>query len=406
MARKDAPMGRVIILLICLILGGFVFPYLILIAAVLAVFIFKDFTSPQIDIGPPTPPRRLTVTSADANWKDEFLAFCESPAETAFLEAAVAEYRLSPESGKLRGGGLVLELQVKEAPYRVDFLVDGWLVVEIDGAAYHSSPEAIANDTARDEVLRSRGYSVLRIPAKIVFASGTEAIGRVSTALAERPKKSARSSGRITLQSPTTIRALSPIPSLRQVLSTVNTFVENANTRLTIAAAQERALAPAVASLDAEQQIVELAIKSAERRIEIDEFCKDPEKARLYQETYNEFSKAFDDGEHRPSFVVPPLIPPVSDGDGDEEINRVVQLVYQGMLEKRAQFLDETRTRLSSNPGLPDRVKKYLHEWDCGAVWDYIAPITANPFVADSATLKKARWVTFTHAPADQGHLP
>ena len=106
------------------------------------------------------------------------------------------------------------------------------------------------------------------------------------------------------------------------------------------------------------------------------------------------------------SFVVPPLIPPASDGYGDKDIDRVVELAYESLLKKRGKFLDETRIRLNSNPGLPDRVKKFLHEWDCGAVWECIAPITANGLAADSAVRTKARWVTFTHAPEDPDQLP
>ncbi|WP_443018997.1 endonuclease domain-containing protein [Sphingobium sp. MI1205] len=45
--------------------------------------------------------------------------------------------------------------------YRADFLVDDKLVVEIDGATYHSSPEAVARDRQRDEDMRREGYTVL-----------------------------------------------------------------------------------------------------------------------------------------------------------------------------------------------------------------------------------------------------
>lgn len=45
----------------------------------------------------------------------------------------------------------------------VDLLVDGWLVIEVDGLAYHSDAAAFANDRRRDAELLRRGYRVLRI---------------------------------------------------------------------------------------------------------------------------------------------------------------------------------------------------------------------------------------------------
>ncbi|MCX2497706.1 hypothetical protein C9E85_15930 [Plesiomonas shigelloides] len=94
-------------------------------------------------------------------------------------------YGLIPSRGILCGNGLTLDLQVKMPPYRADFVVDRWLVVEIDGAAYHSSPEAIARDKKRDEVMNARGYSVLRIPAKIVLYSPSKAMQIVRSAIAK-----------------------------------------------------------------------------------------------------------------------------------------------------------------------------------------------------------------------------
>jgi very-short-patch-repair endonuclease len=45
---------------------------------------------------------------------------------------------------------------------RVDLLIEGWLVVEVDGFSYHADPQRFAHDRRRDAELNRRGYRVLR----------------------------------------------------------------------------------------------------------------------------------------------------------------------------------------------------------------------------------------------------
>jgi very-short-patch-repair endonuclease len=45
---------------------------------------------------------------------------------------------------------------------RVDFLLDGFLVVEIDGAAYHSDRKALRRDHRRNNTTLLNGYLILR----------------------------------------------------------------------------------------------------------------------------------------------------------------------------------------------------------------------------------------------------
>jgi very-short-patch-repair endonuclease len=63
----------------------------------------------------------------------------------------------------LRALGGRPELQVEIAGVgRVDLVVDGWLVVECDSKAFHSSWEQQREDRRRDQVLAARGYAVYR----------------------------------------------------------------------------------------------------------------------------------------------------------------------------------------------------------------------------------------------------
>jgi len=118
---------------------------------------------------------------------------CESPAEEAFFDTMVSAYKMTTGPGCIAGKGIKLRTQIGLGrlyigrgsawrQFRGDFLVDEKLVVEIDGETWHGNPEAKARDAARDEVIRAEGYTVLRIPANVVFSSPTETVRRVEEA--------------------------------------------------------------------------------------------------------------------------------------------------------------------------------------------------------------------------------
>jgi very-short-patch-repair endonuclease len=103
------------------------------------------------------------------------------------LEAAIADMGLLPADKGLAGSGFTLKLQEVFRRYRVDFLLNDRLIIEVDGAAYHSSPEAQAYDAERDAYFASTGYTTLRLPAKDVFAAPQAVMQRVRHACASMP---------------------------------------------------------------------------------------------------------------------------------------------------------------------------------------------------------------------------
>ncbi|WP_353809225.1 hypothetical protein [Agromyces sp. SYSU T00194] len=77
----------------------------------------------------------------------------------------------------LRRLGLVYLQQVwVDGVGRVDFLVGGVLVVEVDGRAFHSSLAAFEEDRRRDGELLARGIPTLRVTAREVLAD-PDAVG-------------------------------------------------------------------------------------------------------------------------------------------------------------------------------------------------------------------------------------
>lgn len=81
----------------------------------------------------------------------------------------------------LLSGRIVFHQQVRIAGVgRVDFVVGDRLVIEVDGAAFHTSSHAFEEDRRRDAALAARGYLVLRFSYRQVERRWPE----VSAALA------------------------------------------------------------------------------------------------------------------------------------------------------------------------------------------------------------------------------
>src|SRR5690606_11118063 len=95
-------------------------------------------------------------------------------------------------------------------------------VIEVDGAAYHASEEAIARDMARDEYFESIGYSVVRIPAKVVFNTPDDAVERVRAAL-----RVGKRTQPAPLQKSGWRRLSETFNSISDGISAVNAFVAN-----------------------------------------------------------------------------------------------------------------------------------------------------------------------------------
>lgn len=96
---------------------------------------------------------------------------CESPIEV-MLGARLAVYR---DRWNERGfPKFKMVAQHKLAGYRYDFAIlseDGKLLIaiECDGAEFHSTPEQLANDRAKDAAVRAAGADIFRFSGSDIF---------------------------------------------------------------------------------------------------------------------------------------------------------------------------------------------------------------------------------------------
>lgn len=361
-------------LTIILVLSGFAFPILFVLAVLIGWSLIKDVSNPPQEVDAWFT-RRWMATADDPSWRSYFLPFCESPAETTFLEAMISAYGLTPDKGMLCGSGLTLDLQVIMPPYRADFLVNSWLVVEVDGATYHSSPEAIERDKARDESMKARGYFVLRIPASVVFSTPDEAVRRVSTLIANDSRTYRGLTAEIQKEKKKSV-------SLQGILSSVNDAVSDINRNISIREAVERETKGYADKFYAERLAIEKAVELAESEIRVDKYISQSEKHReLYSSAYKELQEILNNEEPGSGDIntawsgatisIPRL--PKIDPHPDPGINEAILNACQSIDAERDEFFGEVRSKLSGDDKLKDLVRGKLYGLRCEECWKYIS---------------------------------
>lgn len=75
---------------------------------------------------------------------------------------------------QLQRAGISFTFQHVIGPYRADYLVNGFLVVEIDGPNHNKD-----HDEKRDKYLRKMGYKIIRIPTWVLVSCPDAAIQEI-----------------------------------------------------------------------------------------------------------------------------------------------------------------------------------------------------------------------------------
>lgn len=78
----------------------------------------------------------------------------------------------------------------KHGRYRVDFILrDARLIIELDGHAYHSTPEQLEKDAIRQRYLTRAGYTVIRFTSREINRSPKACVEEVRTIYKERMQR-------------------------------------------------------------------------------------------------------------------------------------------------------------------------------------------------------------------------
>lgn len=326
------------------------FPYLLIFVVILAWVIFLDFLSPKIETV--APPRTWgDATPADRDWLDLFLKGCESPAEEKFLQAMVNEFDFYPDKGVLISPRLSMEMQCKFQNYRFDFVLNGKYIVEIDGATYHSSPEQVERDRIRDEFSIANGYSVLRIPASVVFDDPAEAIQRVknfalsSTALAELGAKP----------------VLVPAPRKKAISHCLSNLTNDIS--IFIQAIGEESLKQAATSgfkkaIQNEQILLDAMVKKVEAEIRVLNLF--PDDRKFHHDMYEKITQGHVKKKLSETFPWAPVVLPTP--IGHDEVQRKIEAECAQILESREKRFGDLRARLGNDFMFALLFHRYMRE--------------------------------------------
>lgn len=121
--------------------------------------------------------------------KDQLGGDRSGPVRTALRELDLrAESIVEVDAQHLfRTNGIAYEPQVQIPGIgRVDFLIEGFLILEVDGYAFHSTRKALRQDLARNNASTVNGYPVLRYPPEVIWYEPERVVAEIRAVLALR----------------------------------------------------------------------------------------------------------------------------------------------------------------------------------------------------------------------------
>lgn len=133
---------------------------------------------------------------------EELLYLISTRCEDANVAPVNAAQYLTPIERRMRQiletNNVDFKMQVPIGPFFADFLVEGRLVVECDGARWHEA----SVDRRRDEQIAALGYRTLRVTGRAIVGDAPGCLRRITTALNSQPAMRSKA-----LQAPTPAQA-------------------------------------------------------------------------------------------------------------------------------------------------------------------------------------------------------
>lgn len=343
---------------LCAVLGFTVSPWFLLFTAFAAFAAYSELTHEPAPVA-----KTWRNATEDDDWVALYHEGCESPAETAFLDALIAEYDLKPDNGVLKSPELVIEMQFVCMNYRFDFLANGSHIIEIDGAAWHSSPEQVERDRMRDEASKKAGFEVLRIPAKVVFNTPKEAMRRVREALHISNFEIKQRGKVVEIEQPKSF-----MQHTNSMLKGFSTAMDEISRHTDHSLRRTKALSAFRSAIEMEGQFLKSAVQIAERKLEINKLLDGmTEDSRMQlRETQKRYEGIVREkiSELDKSKLQWPNIP-VPGTDSDPEIQKQITLEVGDLNEQRDRRFAELKARGDADKNFQKHLYDAIKEFNC-----------------------------------------
>jgi very-short-patch-repair endonuclease len=302
-----------------------------------------------------------TVSTANPNWRDLFAALCDSPPEIALLDALIEAYGLTPHDGVLKSLALKLQLQVPMKPYRVDFLINDKIIVEVDGKTYHSSRDAVKRDLGRDEYFRSKGFAVIRIPAQDIFADVQGAVTKITRSSELRPQRTSESAVK-----PKRFTLSDALSGIGKAISDVNSFVEKAQVNAQIG---QGALAEQREAFYRETKAIDRAISVALKQRDGDRYrAQSADHAAWYDAAHDRQGPSY------PAKPIPEFRAPAATNDPEKDA--ALRRAFTLLVQERSKYFLGIREQMRADAALSAAVSDKLCREGRTTLWNAITPAT------------------------------
>lgn len=327
-------------MIVLLLPVSLIFPFALIIVGLIAWSINDDLRRP---IRQAASQGQNASKEIQGDWLSVYCELCESPAEVAFLKAMVKAFDLEPQDGFLQSPKLKLQLQVSSSRYRYDFVANGRQIIEIDGAAYHSTAQQMERDRIRDQRSIAGGYRVLRIPAMVVFNHPEEAIARLKAVLEETP----------TFMEPQE-------PGIGEVVRIAAQSLRTASRDALIRVKVFNAMANLKNAINAERDQLQTLIKLAETQLELDQTPGRRQLSEKVAKAYLDEDRISQSASRLEDYAWADI--PGPDPVEDKEVLQKIEREFKRITGERSAWIEELGRRCAESADFSEHLGRKLYQ--------------------------------------------
>ena len=154
---------------------------------------------------------------------------------------------------------------------------------------------------------------------------------------------------------------------------TTGKAISDLNSNLELSMCVRTAMTHARAQFDAERTVIDIALNTASRKLELEaKFAKDDELRQLYEANYQRLQSQLRAlrGDTDATIHIEPIVAPAT--HSNPEVDEAIQMAYRRLMDDRNAYFSKARERLSQNTALRPLVRAQLEKLSCTSCWWHI----------------------------------